>query len=430
MRPSIRSWTTRRAPLKDLLQATQRNSSTRTAHRLCSSAMSRTLPDSGAAGSRLASYSTTVQAVEGTRDHTRVDMHSQMEPPTGRWPTPTSATTMRSFPSSPVHAATRSTSPISFLRAFSSSSLAPSLHISPILSLPSTLLAKLPRLQTQDTPGRLSNKRRRPSPFFDRFRRRSPPPTITAETFINSSSGGPPRRRPPSTAGSSLSHLITRLDTRLFSRLPSNFVLYTIIGLNILVFGSWMYAAETLRKFSDPRPYIFLSKNFLSGLTNVREGRWWTMLTSCVSHEQLNHFLVNMVSLAFMAPPVLALTGPTTFVLLYFGAGIVSSVVSMVGKQLVPPKDERRGLGSFSHGASGSVYAIMATFACVNPTATFLIFFVIPAPAWACVSGIFAWDLWHAAKTPKGRTDSAGHVGGILAGILFWRFGLRGVRLR
>lgn len=329
--------------------------------------------------------------------------------------------------SRPVSATvSQSISPISFLRTFSSTSLAPSLQLSlSPLSVTGLLLSK--------TPSRAGQRSRRPSPVFDRFRARTSPPTTTSTAFINGTGGGgggPPRRPPPppTRASSSLAALIARIDSRVFSGLPRNFVLYTIIALNFLVFGSWIYAAETLKKFSDPRPYIFLSKNFLSGWTNVREGRWWTMVSSCVSHEEVNHFLVNMLSLAFMAPPVLALTGPTTFVLLYFGAGMVSSVVSMVGKQLVPAT-QQRGLASFSHGASGSVYAIMSTFACVNPTATFLIFFVIPAPAWACVTGIFAWDLWHASRTPKGRTDSAGHVGGILAGIAFWRFGLRGVRL-
>ncbi len=145
-----------------------------------------------------------------------------------------------------------------------------------------------------------------------------------------------------------------------------------------------------------------MSKNFLSGYRNVQDGRWWTMLTSCVSHERLDHFLVNMISLSFMAPPVLALTGPTTFILLYFGAGMVSSIVSMVGKRLIREGGENGKMkaGHFSQGASGSVYAIMTTFACVMPTASFLVFFVVPAPAWAVVSGIFAWDLWHAAKTP------------------------------
>ena len=47
-------------------------------------------------------------------------------------------------------------------------------------------------------------------------------------------------------------------------------------------------------------------------------------------------------------------------------------------------------------------------------------------PAWLCISGIFAWDLSQAWFRPGGAVDSAGHVGGILAGLLFWRFRLRG----
>lgn len=217
------------------------------------------------------------------------------------------------------------------------------------------------------------------------------------------------------------------MDQRLFAGRPDNFVLYAVLALNFLVFFAWIYASESLKRFSDPRAYIFMSKNFLSGRLNLYEGRWWTLLTSCVSHQRLDHFCLNMISLAFMAPPVIALTGPTTFLALYFGAGIASSCVSIAGKALARV-DERRA-GGFSQGASGSVYAIMTTFAMVQPTATFLVFFVIPAPAWVVVSGIFAWDLFNAANTPAGAIDSAGHLGGILAGVLFWRFGLRGIRL-
>ncbi|SNX85522.1 related to PCP1 - mitochondrial serine protease [Melanopsichium pennsylvanicum] len=311
---------------------------------------------------------------------------------------------------------TMTTTPTLFLRSFST---AFSITAPAITSL---LQAKFPRLRSEDSPSRLphSRKRRYPSPLFD-----------PAPSSNNNSSSGPPRQPPPSSSNSTIATFIALADKRIFNGLPERFVLYTIFALNFVVFSAWVYASETLKKFSDPRPFIFLSKNFLSGWPNVDQGRWWTMLTSCVSHEKLDHFALNMISLAFMAPPVLALTGPTTFVLLYFGSGVFSSIVSMIGKKLVPAEAKQGARnGGFSHGASGSVYAIMSTFACVHPTATFLVFFVIPAPAWACVTSIFAWDLWHAANMPGGKTDSAGHLGGILAGILFWRFGLRGVRIQ
>lgn len=318
------------------------------------------------------------------------------------------------MPSINTDTATQALPPFSFLRSFSTSSLTSSLQLPTSLGL---LLAKMPRLKSEEgPPNRRSPSRRYPSILFNRSPR-------------GSNSPPPPNGRGPQRQNKLLAYF-AHLDARFFSRLPERFVIYAILALNGLVFMSWIYASESLRRFSDPRPYIFLGKNFLSGWPNISEGRWWTLLTSCLSHEALDHFLINMISLSFMAPPVLALTGPTTFVALYFGAGVVSSIVSLVARKLVQnDKTPTKPAKPYSHGASGSVYAIMSTFACVHPTATFLVFFVIPAPAWACVTGIFAWDLWHAANKPGGATDSAGHLGGIVAGILFWRFGLRSVRV-
>ena len=76
----------------------------------------------------------------------------------------------------------------------------------------------------------------------------------------------------------------------------------------------------------------------------------------------------------------------------------------------------------------GSVYAIMTTFALLSPHTQFLLFFVLPIPAWLAVPGVFAWDLSSSIFDPRSGTDSPGHIGGILAGFLFWRFRLRGRR--
>ncbi|PWN46680.1 rhomboid-domain-containing protein [Violaceomyces palustris] len=231
-----------------------------------------------------------------------------------------------------------------------------------------------------------------------------------------------------------ISSLLQPLTSLLNHRLPGNTILWILMALNLLVFLSWTYSVQVVKKFNDPGPFLFMTKNFLFGEPNLREGRWWTLITSCLSHKDLPHFLINMVSLSFMAPPVLALVGPSTFLGLYLGAGIVSCGVSAFWNRFVEPllyeEGQGRGRDGFSQGASGSVYAIMTTFACVQPNATFLIFFVLPAPAWACVTGFFAWDLYSASVHSKNsKVDSAGHVGGILAGLLFWRFGLKGIRI-
>ncbi|KDN39545.1 rhomboid-domain-containing protein [Tilletiaria anomala UBC 951] len=221
-----------------------------------------------------------------------------------------------------------------------------------------------------------------------------------------------------------------------------NYVLYAIIALNALVFAAWQYSTESFRKFNDPKAYIFMCKNFLFGEMNLAQGRIWTLLTSCISHEDSTHFLLNMLSLAFMGSHVVMHIGNTAFLSLYFGAGIATALVSLawnrfvspwLGRGMHSPQVRAANGGSpqqrASHGASGSVYAILSTFACMSPRTTFLLFFVIPIPAWACISGIFVWDLSQAWFRPGGPIDSAAHIGGILAGVLFWRFKLKGHRV-
>ena len=114
--------------------------------------------------------------------------------------------------------------------------------------------------------------------------------------------------------------------------------------------------------------------------------------------------------------------------------GIVSSVAAIAWRNLTNPNAL-----TGSHGASGAIYAVTSFFACVAPNATFALFGVIPLPAWAFVSGIFLWDGYNAlvpsvsthpdhppfssnliCSTQGGRTDHAGHIGGLLSGIGFF----------
>lgn len=61
-----------------------------------------------------------------------------------------------------------------------------------------------------------------------------------------------------------------------------------------------------------------------------------------------------------------------------------------------------------AHGASGATYGAISFFAAAYPRQTFLLFFVVPVPAWLCVSGVFAWDLYNGLFRRGGMTDSAG----------------------
>ncbi|KAI9001225.1 hypothetical protein BD414DRAFT_574685 [Trametes punicea] len=206
-----------------------------------------------------------------------------------------------------------------------------------------------------------------------------------------------------------------RLRARI-NAIPSGVIFWGIIGLNALVFVSWNVARAQYQATGDGSSYVFMLNNFISSAENLRSGRWWTLLTCCFSHEDTTHLLFNGFTFYFMAPFVLSILGNVGFLGLYLGGGIVSSLAGIAWRDYKKPPVHATG----SHGASGAIYSVVSFFACVAPTATFALFGIIPVPAWALVTGIFLWDGYSAMNQKRVGTDTAGHIGGLLAGIGYY----------
>ncbi|KAI0699428.1 hypothetical protein BC835DRAFT_1267788 [Cytidiella melzeri] len=195
---------------------------------------------------------------------------------------------------------------------------------------------------------------------------------------------------------------------------PDSVVIWGVLGLNGLVFLTWQKARSDLQN-GDPTLTRWLMKNFTVSLDNIRDGRIWTLLSCCFSHEGAAHIFVNAFTFYFMAPPVLGVLGKRSFLLLYLGGGIFSSLSSMWFNNVVLPKPHYS-----SHGASGAMYSVISFLACLAPSLKFQLWGVIPIPAWLFVSGVFAMDTYSALENKRAGTDTAGHVAGILGGIAFY----------
>lgn len=83
----------------------------------------------------------------------------------------------------------------------------------------------------------------------------------------------------------------------------------------------------------------------------------------------------------------ISVLGTANFLGLYLGAGIISSLVSLAWHRAA---NRGRRTTHGSEGASGAIYACLSFFAATFPQTQFLMFFVIPMPAWVAVGGIFA----------------------------------------
>ena len=85
------------------------------------------------------------------------------------------------------------------------------------------------------------------------------------------------------------------------SSLPPESVILGLLGVNTAVFGAWMYARDRAQH-GDAHPYAFMMRHFTSGEPQLLAGRWWTLLTSCFSHQDTMHWGVNMLTFALTAP--------------------------------------------------------------------------------------------------------------------------------
>ena len=108
--------------------------------------------------------------------------------------------------------------------------------------------------------------------------------------------------------------------------------------------------------------------------------RPWTIITSAFLHGSIGHILANMITLYFFGRYLCALIGEKKFLMVYFGGGILGSILYIL---LAPPL-------SIAIGASGAIFAIGGTLAVMRPKLRVFVFPIpIPLPLWAAVIGGF-----------------------------------------
>ncbi|KAF9907334.1 hypothetical protein BX616_000462 [Lobosporangium transversale] len=216
-----------------------------------------------------------------------------------------------------------------------------------------------------------------------------------------------------------------------FSISPSNPLVYSITALNVGVFALWQYAEGKAKQFGETSLYFFLLRNFTASARNLREGRFWTLLTNAFSHKEWYHILLNTMVLFSFGDPVLRMLGTRMFLTVYLGSAISGSLGSLAYSGYLAPylrKAQNKALAGqyqFSMGASGALMGITTAYACVHPFSQYSLFFVINMPA-AVLIGLFgAYELYNVLTVNTGRFDSAGHLGGGLFGAAYYLVKLR-----
>ncbi len=141
-----------------------------------------------------------------------------------------------------------------------------------------------------------------------------------------------------------------------------------------------------------------------------REGEHFRVFTSSFLHVNLFHLLFNMVALFSFGPTVERLLGKLGFIVVYFGAILVSGIVSTWVN--------RHNLTYRSIGASDAVSGVIFAFVLFFPLAPIFVF-PIPFGIPAILFGVGFLVISSLLMGAKNRIIAhEGHLGGAIAGLI------------
>ena len=160
---------------------------------------------------------------------------------------------------------------------------------------------------------------------------------------------------------------------------------------------------------------LFFDRDFLNQFAFhvgavTRQGQHYRVFTSSFLHNDLFHLAFNMWALFLFGPAIEMRLGKTGFLVVYFGAILVSGILSWYFN--------RRDLNYSSVGASDAVSGILFSFILFYPFSTLMIFpLLLPIPAW--LFGILFLIISSLLiNADNRRVAHEGHLGGALAGLV------------
>lgn len=189
---------------------------------------------------------------------------------------------------------------------------------------------------------------------------------------------------------------------------PGEKLVCGIIGVNVAVFLAWRI----------PQFSAFMTTYFVS--SPMAKATAWPMLLSTFSHYSFFHIFINMYVLWSFAPAATAMFGKEQFLATYLSAGVISNLAGYVYKVA-------RASTVPSLGASGAILALIGIIGTSYPNTQFSIAFVhhIYPHSFSAATGVKSLIVLDTLGILFGWRflDHAAHLGGMLFGIWFAKYG-------
>jgi len=160
-------------------------------------------------------------------------------------------------------------------------------------------------------------------------------------------------------------------------------------------------------------------KLFSLNTEGLRQGWLWQLITFQFLHGGLFHLLFNLVIIWFCGRAIESRLGTANFLKVYFASGILGGILQGLLAMAFPEY-----FGKSVVGASAGAFGLIAAFALLEPEATFLFMFVFPIKAKHLLIIETAVAAFLTAVPSIQGVAHAAHLGGIVAGYSFMKWGL------
>jgi membrane associated rhomboid family serine protease len=204
-----------------------------------------------------------------------------------------------------------------------------------------------------------------------------------------------------------------------------NLVVGSVIAICSGIFG-WHYVyEEEARKGSwKARQALANSqRHMVLSLQNIREGRYYTVLTSTFMHTTPLHLIINMMTLWSFGRLIVGIYGVPTFVVLWVGAGVFGGAAQSYYWLKQPRYAERSAVG-----ASGSILGMLGALTCAMPQSrvTLIVFPMSLLQSTLLMAGLSAAAIQQDWLPFVGHMD---HLGGMAFGAFWYLLAMRRGRL-
>lgn len=182
----------------------------------------------------------------------------------------------------------------------------------------------------------------------------------------------------------------------------------------LLVANGAVFALQLLTRLAlgrDVLVYVF----GLQPATVILRGWVWQPVTYMFLHAGFLHLAFNLFVLWMFGMEIERLWGRREFLRYYFVCGLGAAALSFLF-----------GWNSIVIGASGAVLGVLLAFGILFPDRYIYLWFLIPIRAKYLVAGIAALELLFLATRAGGPIANAAHVGGMLAGWVYLKWGRGG----